>query len=131
MERLRCRRRPCSIATSLRGGIVRATERTGGPRVLTLQHPRCMRVRARFPTIAEMCGRVGLDLATDCIPVGPAALLTMGGIDNDEWGRTLGPRVYAAGETACTGVQGANQFTATRCSASAFWVRVGDGDVAG
>jgi L-aspartate oxidase len=67
-------------------------------------------VRDRFPTIAEMCGQVGLDLATDPIPVGPAAHYIMGGIDTDEWGRTSLAGLYAAGETACTGVHGANRL---------------------
>ena len=34
----------------------------------------------------------------------------MGGIDTDEWGRTSLPGLYAAGETACTGVHGANRL---------------------
>ncbi len=91
-------------------GIVREMERTGGPVYLTLQHLDAARVRARFPTIAEMCARVGLDLATDRIPVGPAAHYMMGGIDTDEWGRTSVPGLFAAGETACTGVHGANRL---------------------
>ena len=91
-------------------GIVRESERTGGPVFLTLQHLDAARVRTRFPTIAEMCARVGLDLATDRIPVGPAAHYMMGGIDTDEWGRTSVPGLFAAGETACTGVHGANRL---------------------
>src|SRR5204863_9436064 len=67
-------------------------------------------VRARFPTIAAACRQVGLDLATDPIPVGPAAHYVMGGIDTDEWARTSLPGLYAAGETACTGVHGANRL---------------------
>ena len=68
------------------------------------------RVRARFPTIAEVCRQVGLDLAIDPIPVGPAAHYMMGGIDTDEWARTSLAGLFAAGETACTGVHGANRL---------------------
>jgi L-aspartate oxidase len=57
-----------------------------------------------------MCRQVGLDLATDLIPVGPAAHYLMGGIQTDVWGRTSMPGLYAAGETACTGVHGANRL---------------------
>jgi L-aspartate oxidase len=91
-------------------GIVREVEVTAGPVYLTLQHLDADRVRARFPTITEMCRRVGLDLARDLIPVGPAAHYMMGGIDTDEWGRTSVPGLFAAGETACTGVHGANRL---------------------
>jgi L-aspartate oxidase len=91
-------------------GIVREVEATGGPVYLTLQHLNADRVRKRFPTIAEMCRRVGIDIARDLIPVGPAAHYMMGGIDTDEWGRTSVPGLFAAGETACTGVHGANRL---------------------
>ena len=64
----------------------------------------------RFPTIAAMCAQVGLDLARDPIPVGPAAHYIMGGVDTDEWGRTSLPGLFAAGEVACTGVHGANRL---------------------
>jgi len=91
-------------------GIVREVEASGGPVFLTLQHLDADRVRARFPTIAAMCRRVGIDIARDLIPVGPAAHYMMGGIDTDEWGRTSVPGLFAAGETACTGVHGANRL---------------------
>jgi L-aspartate oxidase len=90
--------------------IVREVERTGGAVFLTLAHLDAAYVRRRFPTIAEMCGRLGLDLARDPIPVGPAAHYIMGGVDTDEWGRTSLPGLFAAGEVACTGVHGANRL---------------------
>jgi L-aspartate oxidase len=91
-------------------GIVRESEATGGPVFLTLTHLDPERVRNRFPTIAAMCRQVGIDIATDRIPVGPAAHYLMGGVETDEWGRTSLPGLYAAGETACTGVHGANRL---------------------
>jgi L-aspartate oxidase len=91
-------------------GIARESERTGGPVFLTLAHLDPAFVRRRFPTIAAMCRQVGLDLASDPIPVGPAAHYLMGGVDTDEWGRTSLPGLYAAGEVACTGVHGANRL---------------------
>jgi L-aspartate oxidase len=90
--------------------IVRECERTGGGVFLTLAHLDPAYVRSRFPTIAEMCRRVGLDLARDPIPVGPAAHYIMGGVASDDWGRTVVPGLYAAGEVACTGVHGANRL---------------------
>lgn len=91
-------------------GIVRESEATGGPVFLTLAHLDPERVRNRFPTIAAMCRQVGIDIATDWIPVGPAAHYLMGGVQTDEWGRTSLPGLFAAGETACTGVHGANRL---------------------
>ena len=57
-----------------------------------------------------MCRRLGLDLARDPIPVGPAAHYIMGGVETDEWGRTSLAGLFAAGEVACTGVHGANRL---------------------
>jgi L-aspartate oxidase len=90
--------------------IVRETEVTPGPVFLSLAHLDAARIRTRFPTITERCQQIGLDLAKDPIPVGPAAHYFMGGIDTDEWGRTSLPGLFAAGETACTGVHGANRL---------------------
>src|SRR3954453_5434190 len=91
-------------------GIARESEETGAPVFLTLAHLDAVYVRERFPTIAAMCAQVGLDLARDPIPVGPAAHYIMGGVDTDEWGRTSIAGLFAAGEAACTGVHGANRL---------------------
>jgi L-aspartate oxidase len=91
-------------------GIAREAEATGGRVFLTLAHLDPDYVRRRFPTIAAMCAQLGLDVATDRIPVGPAAHYIMGGVDTDEWARTSLPGLYAAGEVACTGVHGANRL---------------------
>jgi L-aspartate oxidase len=90
--------------------IVMEVDRAGGRVFLTLAHLDSDFVRRRFPTIAEMCRRVGLDLARDPIPVGPAAHYMMGGVRTDVCGRTSVPALYAAGEVACTGVHGANRL---------------------
>src|SRR5204862_5850322 len=82
--------------------IVREAAASGGPVFLSLAHLAGAHIRERFPTIAEMCRQVGLDLATDRIPVGPAAHYLMGGIDTDDCGRTSLPGLYAAGEAACS-----------------------------
>ena len=97
-------------ATSSRASIVRESARTGGGVFLTLAHLDVPTSAIAFPTIAAACRQVGLDLAKDPIPVGPAAHYVMGGIDTDEWARTSLPGLYAAGETACTGVHGANRL---------------------
>ncbi len=90
--------------------IVREAARTGSPVCLSLEHLDPGYVHGRFPLIAEACLRAGLDLARDCIPVGPAAHYVMGGVQTDIDGRTSLPGLFAAGEVACTGVHGANRL---------------------
>ena len=67
-------------------------------------------LKKRFPRIYETCLSYGLDLASDMAPVCPAAHYMMGGVKTDLWGRTSLPGLYAAGETADTGVHGANRL---------------------
>jgi L-aspartate oxidase len=67
-------------------------------------------LKKRFPRIYQTCMGYGLDLATDLAPVCPAAHYMMGGVKTDLWGRTSIPGLYSAGETAATGVHGANRL---------------------
>jgi len=90
--------------------IVSEQRRTGRPVSLSLAHLTSLDVHHRFPTASAACRSVGLDLARDPIPVGPAAHYLMGGVETDLWGRTTLPALYAAGEAACTGVHGANRL---------------------
>jgi L-aspartate oxidase len=67
-------------------------------------------VEKRFPRVYATCMNYGVDLARDVAPVCPAAHYMMGGVKTDLWGRTSLPGLYAAGETADTGVHGANRL---------------------
>lgn len=64
----------------------------------------------RFPTIAADLAAVGLDPAVDWLPVAPAAHHQCGGIVTDLNGATTLPGLWAAGETSCSGVHGANRL---------------------
>ncbi len=77
---------------------------------LDLTHLPAGFVRERFPRIYETCLRYGVDLEKTLAPVRPAAHYAMGGVRTDLFGRTSVPRLYAAGEVACTGVHGANRL---------------------
>ena len=63
-----------------------------------------------FPNIAKECTKYGLDITKDYIPVVPAAHYLCGGIRVDEFGQSSIKHLYAIGETACTGVHGANRL---------------------
>ena len=91
--------------------IVAEMERTGATSVsLDLTHREPGFVSARFPRIYETCLRYGIDLERQPAPVAPAAHYAMGGVRTDLDGHTNVPRLYAAGEAACTGVHGANRL---------------------
>lgn len=67
-------------------------------------------LKNRFPTIYAECMRRGVDIAKDWIPVMPVQHYFMGGIATDLDGQTNVTGLYACGESACTGVHGANRL---------------------
>jgi L-aspartate oxidase len=68
------------------------------------------RVRRRFPNITAAVAEHGFDLASEPVPIAPAAHYFLGGVSTDVVGRTTMPGLYAAGECAATGVHGANRM---------------------
>lgn len=77
---------------------------------LDLSHLPPEAVRARFPAVARHLADYGIDLATDRVPVRPAAHYLIGGVVTDLHGASSVESLYAAGECASTGLHGANRL---------------------
>ena len=91
--------------------IVYEMKKTHSDRVfLDVTHLPSRRITTRFPHIYRFCREHGLDITKGLIPVAPAAHYLMGGVKVNSWGETNIPGLFAAGETACTGVHGANRL---------------------
>jgi L-aspartate oxidase len=90
--------------------IVAEMRRTNSHVYLDLTHMDAEFVRRRFPRVYETCLKHGVDITAGPVPVHPAAHYAMGGVRTDIDGRTTVPRLFAAGEAACSGVHGANRL---------------------
>src|SRR4051794_34183104 len=93
--------------------VARELERTGSPSVgLDMRHidP------TLFPNVVVALQESGLDPTRELIPVAPAAHYGMGGIVADLHGRSTVPGLLAVGETACTGLHGANRLASNSLS---------------
>ena len=91
--------------------ILYEMKKTGSDRVfIDVTHLPPHVIATRFPHIYRFCLDHGLDITKGLIPVAPAAHYMMGGIKTNTWGETNIAGLFATGETACTGVHGANRL---------------------
>ncbi len=78
-------------------------------------------IAERFPNIRKACAEIGIDIEKDPIPVVPAAHYFCGGVLANTAGESTLTRLYAIGETSCTGVHGGNRLASTSLLEGLTW----------
>lgn len=111
--------------------IFRQMKKDGTPYVwLSMMTVREKNLESRFPEIVRHCREEGYDVMKQCIPVVPSQHYFMGGVDVDTMSRTSMDHLYAAGETSCNGVHGANRLASNSLLESLIFAKRAAQDIA-
>jgi L-aspartate oxidase len=78
-------------------------------------------IAERFPNIRRACADMGVDIEREPIPVVPAAHYFCGGVLANTSGQTTLSRLYAVGESSCTGLHGGNRLASTSLLEGLTW----------
>ena len=87
------------------------------------------KIKKHFPNIYERCLEEGYDVTKECIPVVPAQHYFMGGVHVDRYSKTSMDQLYAAGETSCNGVHGANRLASNSLLESLVFAKRAAGQI--
>lgn len=96
---------------------------------LDISHRDATFIEGHFPTVKARCAQYGIDITREPIPVVPAAHYTCGGVVVDQRGRSDVPRLYAIGETAFTGLHGANRMASNSLLECLVWAGAAAQDI--
>lgn len=88
--------------------------------LLSLKNINAEKIKSRFPTIYQTCLDHKIDITKEAIPVLPAFHFSCGGVLTDTNGQTSLSNLYAIGETACTGIHGANRLASVSLLETVF-----------
>ena len=97
---------------------------------LDISHQPLAFIQEHFPNIYARCLELGIDISKQPIPVVPAAHYTCGGVLADLQGRTDVAGLYAVGETACSGLHGANRLASNSLVECMVFARAATADIA-
>ena len=115
---------PSEISLVVTAAIRKQMEKDGTDHVwLSMERIDKDTILRHFPNIYEHCLEEGYDVTRDWIPVVPAQHYFMGGIWVDSDSRTSMEHLFAAGETSCNGVHGANRLASNSLLESMVFAR--------